>query len=262
MFCLENILSSSMWSAGVAIGTIFLAFVTWLTLRELRKDRKVKVNREIKDKIYEPYLRELRHIKDSVGVLTLPTPTRSPNGVQADIPWFSPSETIEEKYLFLAKKVKRKIKKDIEKLAEHCEKFKGFAMTAHDSLLKIYREEETKEIPSLTSFEWIQFNSRMGHKYSISLSELIFLDKTFDQWWSDKVQNNPYLSSENIDGKFQAESIKLDKQTFEKIYNAIKQRIEDSPDLAKFAEENRKIYKEAKSLEKSIRRIRDKLVLA
>ncbi len=187
MSSLENILSSPMWSAGVPIGTIFLAFVTWLTLRELRKDRKVKVNREIKDKIYEPYLRELRHIKDSVGVLTLPTPTRSPNGVQADIPWLSSLETIEEKYLFLAKKAKRKIKKDIEKLAEHCEKFKGFAMTAHDFLLKIYREEETKEIPNLTSFEWIQFNSRMGHKYSISLSELIFLDKTFDQWWSDKV---------------------------------------------------------------------------
>jgi len=172
--------------------------------------------------MYEPYLKELRHIKDSVAVLTLPTPTRSPDGVQADISWLSPLETIEERYLFLAKKVRRKIKKDIEKLAEHCEKFKGFAMTAHDSLFKIYREEETKEIPNLTSFEWIQFNTRMGHKYSISLSELVFLDKTFDQWWSDKVQNNPYLSSENIDGKFQAESAKLDKQTFEKIYNAIK----------------------------------------
>ena len=95
-------------------------------------------------------------------------------------------------------------------------------MTAHDSLLKIHREEETKEIPNLTSLEWIQFNSRLGYKYCTSLLELIFLDKTFDQWWSDKVKNNPYLSSGNIDGKFQAGHIELDKQTFEKIYNAIK----------------------------------------
>jgi len=52
MFCLENILGPPMWTAGVAIGTVFLAFVTYLTLQELRRDKKVKVNREIKDKIY------------------------------------------------------------------------------------------------------------------------------------------------------------------------------------------------------------------
>jgi len=52
MFCLENILGFPVWSAAVAIGTLFLAFVTCLTLRELRRDKKVKVNREIKDKIY------------------------------------------------------------------------------------------------------------------------------------------------------------------------------------------------------------------
>jgi len=259
---LENILSSPTWNAWVAIGTIFLASVTYLTLRELKRERKVKVNRRIKNKIYERYLEELRHIKDSVAVLTLPTPTPSPDGVQADIPWLSPWGTTEEKHPFLARKVKRKIKKDIEKLAEHCEKFKSFAMTAKDSLFQIYREEETKEIPELRNLEWIRFNSRLGYKYSISLLELIFLDKTFDQWWSDKVKDNPYLSREKPDGKFQTETTKLDKQTFEKIYNAIKQKIDDSPDLTKFVEENKKIHEEAKSLEKSIRKIRDKLVLA
>lgn len=262
MASLQKILSSSMWSAGVAIGTLFLAFITCLTLWELRRDRKVKINRKIKDRIYEPYLEELRRIEDSLSVLTLPTPTPSPDGVQADIPWLSPWETVEEKHPFLAKKVKRKIKKDIEKLAEHCEKFKSFAITAKDSLFKIYREEEIKEIPNLSSLEWIRFNSRLGYKYSTSLLELIFLDKTFDQWWSDRVKDDPYLSSGKVDGKFQAESIKLDKQRFEKIYKTIKQRIENNPDLRKFVEENRKIYKEAESLEKSIRKIRDKLVLA
>lgn len=264
-----------MWTVVIALGTAFLALITYLTLRKLRRDRKVKMNKEIKDKIYEVYLEDLRHIQDSVAVLTLgPAPLSDsaskfispplPFGVQADVPWFYSWETIKEKYPFLTKKakIKRKVKKDIEKLAEHCEKFKIPAITSRDSLFKIYREEETKKIPNLSSFEYVQFNSRLGGKYSIRLLQLIFLDKTFDQWWSDKVKNNSYLSSENIDGKFQAESTKLDKQTFEKIYNAIKQRIEDSPDLAKFVEENRKIYKEAKSLEKSIRRIRDKLVLA
>lgn len=264
-----------MWSAGVAIGTAFLAFATYLTLRELRRDRKVKVNRQIKDKIYEVYLEDLRRIQDSVAVLTLgPTPSPDsaskfissslPFGVQADVPWFCSWETIKEKYPFLTKKakVKRKVKKDIEKLAEHCEKFKSSAITLRDSLFKIYREEETKEIPNLNSLEWIRFNSRLGGKYSIRLLQLIFLDKTFDHWWSDRVKSNPYLSSGNIDGKFQAETIKLDKKTFEKIYNAIRQRIENNPDLGKFVEENRKIDKEAKSLEKSIRKICDKLVLA
>lgn len=275
MSSLENILSSSMWTVVIAIGTTFLALITYLTLRKLRRDRKVKINKEIKDKIYEVYLEDLRHIEDSVAVLTL-GPTLLPDsaskfissslpfGWQADVPWFCSWETIKEEYPFLTNKakVKRKVKKDIEKLAEHCEKFKISAITSRDSLFKIYREEETKKIPNLSSLEYVQFNSRLGGKYSIRLLQLIFLDKTFDRWWSDKVKNNPYLSSENIDGKFQAESTKLDKQTFEKIYNAIEQRIEDSPDLAKFVEENRKIYKEAKSLEKSIRRIRDKLVLA
>ena len=275
MSSLENILSSSMWTVVIALGTAFLALIAYLTLRKPRRDRKVKMNKEIKDKIYEVYLEDLGHIQDSVAVLTL-GPTRLPDsaskfissslpfGWQADVPWFCSWETIKEEYPFLTNKakVKRKVKKHIEKLAEHCEKFKISAITSRDSLFKIYREEETKKIPNLSSLEWIQFNSRLGGKYSIRLLQLIFLDKTFDQWWSDKVQNNPYLSSENIDGKFEAQSIKLDKQTFEKIYNAIKQRIEDSPDLAKFVEENRKIYKEAKSLEKSIRRIRDKLVLA
>ena len=275
MSSLENILSSSMWTVVIALGTTLLALITYLTLRKLRRDRKAKINKEIKDKIYEVYLEDLRHIQNSVAVLTL-GPTSPPDsaskfissslpfGVQADVPWFCSWETIKEKYPFLTKKakIKRKVKKDIEKLAEHCEEFKILAIALKDSLFKIYRKEETKEIPNLSSLEWIQFNSRLGGKYSIRLLQLIFLDKTFDQWWSDKVKNNPYLSSENIDGKFQAESIKLDKQTFEKTYDAIKQRIEDSPDLAKFVEENREIYKEAKSLEKSIRRIRDKLVLA
>lgn len=262
MASLQKILSSSMWSAGVAIGTLFLAFITYLTLWELRRDRKVKINRKIKDRIYEPYLEELRHIEDSVSVLTLPTPTPSPDGVQADIPWLSQWGTIKEKHPSLAKKVKRRIREGIRKLAEHCEKFKSFAISAKDSLFKIYREEEAKEIPELKSLEWIRFNSRLGFKYSISLLELIFLDKTFDQWWSDKVKNNPYLSREKPDGKFQTETTKLDKQTFEKICNAIKKKIDDSADLTKFVEECRKIHEEAESLEKSIRKIRDKLVLA
>ena len=272
---LENILSSSMWTVVIALGTTLTALITYLTLRKLRRDRKAKINKEIKDKIYEVYFEDLRHIQNSVAVLTLgPTPLPDsaskfislslPVGTKADVPWLFSWETIKEKYPFLTKKakIKRKVKKDIEELAQHCEKFKSSAITLKDSLAEVYEEEEIKEIPELNNLEWVQFNSRLGYKYCTSLLELIFLDKTFDQWWSDKVENNPYLSSENIDGKFQAESTKLDKQTFEKIYNAIKQRIEDSPDLAKFVEENRKIYKEAKSLEKSIRKIRDKLVLA
>jgi len=172
MSSLGNILSSSMWTVVIALGTTFLALVTYLTLRKLRRDRKAKINKEIKDKIYEVYLEDLRHIQDSVAVLTSgPTPLPDfaskfispplPFGVQADVPWFYSWETIKEKYPFLTKKakIKRKVKKHIEKLAEHCEKFKIPAITSRDSLFKIYREEETKEVPNLSSLEYIQFNS-------------------------------------------------------------------------------------------------------
>ncbi len=208
MVSLQDILSSPMWRAGAGIGTVLLALVTYLTLQELRRGRKVKVNRKIKKKIYNVYLKDLRHVEDSVAVLTLgPTPFPNsaskfislslPIGIKADVPWLFSWETIREKYPFLTKKakIKRRVKKEIEKLAEHCEKFKSSAITLRDSLAEVYKEEETKKIPDLRSLEWIRFNSRMGYKYSISLLELIFLGKDFDQWWSDKAKNNPYLSS-------------------------------------------------------------------
>ena len=121
MFCLENILSSSMWTVVIALGTTFLALITYLTLRKLRRDRKVKMNKEIKDKIYEVYLEDLRHIQDSVAVLTL-GPTRLsdsaskfissslPFGWQADVLWFCSWEAIKEEYPFLTNKAKVKKK--------------------------------------------------------------------------------------------------------------------------------------------------------
>lgn len=251
-----KLLASNAWNAGVAIGTIFLACVTYLTLRELRKGRKIELNRQIADKIYGEYLTHLKDVEDSVEVLTL-NEASFPD--TSRISW----EAIGEENHFLARqaRIRKGIRRRMQELADLCERFEASVPKFRDDLFRIYEEEEKKEFPQLRSFGRLRFASRLGHKHSVHLEHLIFLDKTFDEWWAEKLENNPHLSVENIGGKFQGITQGPNKKEFDRIHSAIKRRIQETPALTEFVKENRRIHREAKSLERSVRRIYNRLAL-
>lgn len=245
-----------------------MAFITYLSLRELKADKKARINRDIRDKICDAYLKDLELIQLSTAVLMQGPTSFSrrakywPTGIIASTPYFPSWKDVRNEWPFLVKEMEKKkqVKSNvdkIEKFAKHCERFSNGVGIYKDDLFKVYEEEEAKEIPTLTSPpEWIKFTARTSAKpYSVSLLELIFLDKTFDQWLEEKTKVGIHLT----DKRFQAGPMELDKKTFEKMYSLIKKRIEDSPELKKFVKENREIYKEAELLEKIIREIRNEL---
>lgn len=253
---------------AVTAGTSSLALITYLTLRELQTDRKAKMDRDIRDKICDPYLRDLELIRLSTKVLMQGSTSVSPPprywepGIAASTPYFASWEVIRKEYPFLAKKMEKKKQAknnihNIGKFAKHCEKFSDGVGVYKDDLFRIYKEEEKTVIPQLTSFpEWVTFTARTSVKsYFVGILELIFLGKTFDQWLDEKMKAGIHL----IDKKFIAGAVEIDKKTFEAMYNAMKESIESSPQLREFLKENREIFNEAELLEKIIRKIRNRL---
>ena len=245
---LKDTLSSSMWNAAVAIGTIALAIATFISIYAFKKERRLRLNREIIDKVYSPLIKDLKGIKIDIEYFKAPYHS----------PWRW--ESMKENQKVLVYRVPREIFDDLEGFTSKFRKYENLRRQLEVKLIEMVEREEKKKITQLGSEGvWgVCFHGRVGGKFcQVTLFELLFRDETFDQYIERFIEENPDLPNRKIEGDFTVlnTSTKLSKRDFEEINISVKRATDEDPGLQQLVNEGRALYENAEIVENTLNKI-------
>ena len=250
---LKDILSSSMWNAGVAIGTITLAIATFISIHTSKKEREARLSREVIDKIYTPLIKDLTRIRASVEEFK--------SGYTPSWRW----ENFKEEQRDLVYGLPAKVFDHLEEFTLQFRRYENLLRQREVRLIEIVEREEKKKVPQFGSEgAWgVCFHGRVGGKFcQVDLFELLFRDETFDRYLERFVKENPDLPNRKIEGDFMVlnTSAKLSKKDFEEIDTSIKRVIDEDSELKQLLNEGRALYENAGIVENKLTNIINRIL--
>jgi len=265
-----NALKEPAWF--VAIGTLLLALMTFLSLRQYGKSEQRRRNTDASEKILKPLCIDLEVLARCLERVSLPSSFRILHGlcVEEGYPLW---EKIKQESFYLVGDLNRKV---IEKLNEFSKGIMAFIHLRNQNFIQ-FRDIVNEEIRNRIGKEYLEggigegicYAATVGGKsiggensHGILLQNLIFRDQTLEEYFNELVKDFS-LSNKRVDN----ESIiiagmmfkDLGREVFEAIASNVKQKISKSPELCEFMEMNRKIHRQTKGLIEDLHKERSRL---
>jgi len=242
---LKDILSSPMWNAGVAIGTIAMAVATFVSIYSTKKEKDARLNREIVDKIYNPLVKDLKRIKLSIEYFKSPS--------HSSWQW----ENLKEEQAIFIYQLPREIFENVENFTSKFRRYQNLCKQLEVKLIELVEREEKKKVHQLGSEGvWsLCFHGKVGGKFcQVTLFQLLFWKETFDQYIERFIKENPNLPNRKVEGEFVVlnTSTKLSKEDFEEINASIQKVVNEDSELQQLLNKGKDIYQDAKIIEKKV----------
>ncbi len=248
---LNTFLGAPFWKGLGVIITTLMVFFTYWSLKTLRKERKIQLNREIVEKIYNVLLQDLKTIFSSRKIENLES-IHPKNWKWEEIkrkePWIS--YQISQHLFKKLNKFSQKVK-DYEKIRiSFREEFEKF-LTKIVKSKKILSEEE---LDRLEKVETITYWEGEGSTWkSVSIFELFFYNKNIYEFFNTKKLKGKFLLDYFLysQGRKRKE---LNEEEFNKIWQVVNNRdyaFSRSLNLEAF-QKIKEFYKEVKNLNEEI----------
>jgi len=249
---IRSVLNTNQGFVMCVLTACYVFCTVWIIL-DNRGERKVRLNREIVDKIYIPLGEDLKRLKAGIQVFENLGPGKS-------LPWRW--ETLKENYIAYALPKKEKIFDDLENFTLRVRKYQNLGRQRGGRLVEVVTEEEKKKVSQLGSRgPWsLWFEGKIGGKYyKVDLFKLLFWDHTLAQDKERFIEKTPDIANEELTeckvvlgGTSES---KLTENDFEEMNTSIRKNSEDCK-LQQLVKEARALYQDAEFIENKI----DKLI--
>ncbi len=236
---LKSMLGLPMWQGVVSIATGALAIATFLSLRQTRKERDLRLNREITEKVYNPLHGDLGKIMKEAEKIEL----------VSSWCW----EEIRGKGSYLVCQIPKETWNKLEEFSVELRRYDDLRRKRWNSLNDVISGEirNYKQKQEIKSYGF-KFYATMGGKSSpITLYELIFWDETLDQYVDKKKKELGLLNSKEVEGHVETENSEgnnWSKEDFEKIDALVKHHIDKDSKLQELVAKSRSFWKSAESM--------------
>lgn len=256
----------------IAIGTLLLALMTFLSLRQYRKSEQMRRNTDVSEKILKPLCIDIEVLARCLERVSLSSSFRILHGlcVEEGCPLW---EKIKQESFYLLGDLNRKV---MEKLNEFSKDMRTFIHLRNQNFIQ-FRDIVNEEIRNRIRKEYLEggigegmcYAATVGGKsiggensHGILLQNLIFRDQTLEEYF-DELAKDFSLSNKRVDNEYiiiAGMMFKdLGREVFEVIASNVKQKISKSPELCEFMEMNRKMHRQTKGLIEDLHKERDRL---
>lgn len=256
----------------VAIGTLLLALMTFLSLRQYGKSEQRRRNTDVSEKILKPLCIDMGVLARCLERVSLPSSFRILHGlcVEEGYPLW---EKIKQESFYLLGALDRKI---TEKLNEFSKDMRAFIHLRNQNFIQ-FRDIVNEEIRNRIKKEYweggigegICYGATVGGKsiggensHGILLQNLIFRGQTLEEYF-DELARDFSLSNKRVDNEFLliggSMFEDLGREVFEVIASNVKEKISKNRQLCEFMETNRKMHRKIKRLIEDLQKERDRL---
>lgn len=211
---LNTVFGGPSWKGISAIATIGVVILTYLSLRRINKERKIQLNRESIEKVYQVLLRDFKNI---LGLNKIET-------MESIYPSYWKWEEIKEKEPYIAYQVPSDLYKKLNEFSRRVEDYEiikdSFKKKFENLLIEIVKSKKVLDQDKFEKIEDVRYFEGVGPTYkNISIYQLFFHSKNLKE----------FLGKDNLKGKFLIyffnpegrKSEEIDEEKFNKIFNVV-----------------------------------------